>query len=206
MRANSRRSSISASSSRPGTGTSSTWCGCSCSPAFMCGDRARSTPPPDPPQARRRRAQSLYCAISFAERRNSDCALRSAAGLVAAQARTICDLRPGRRKPDRGELLRAACWARVMPDEEPSASPLPVGRGLAGRCPRCGKGKLFRGFLTLAPRCERCGLDYSFADSGDGPAVFVILIAGFIVVGATVVVEILYQPPLWLQVLILGVL
>jgi uncharacterized protein (DUF983 family) len=55
--------------------------------------------------------------------------------------------------------------------------------GLACRCPRCGKGKLFQGFLELRPRCDVCGLDYAFADAGDGPAVFVILIAGFIVVG-----------------------
>jgi len=46
--------------------------------------------------------------------------------------------------------------------------------GLRCRCPRCGKGKLFAGFLTLQPRCEVCGLDYGFADSGDGPAVFII--------------------------------
>ena len=45
--------------------------------------------------------------------------------------------------------------------------------GLRCRCPRCGKGKLFAGFLTLRPRCEVCGLDYGFADSGDGPAVFI---------------------------------
>jgi uncharacterized protein (DUF983 family) len=91
-----------------------------------------------------------------------------------------------------------------MPDEDQSPphlppSHLPVGRGISGRCPRCGKGKLFRGFLTLAPRCEQCGLDYSFADSGDGPAVFVILIAGFIVVGAALVVEIVYEPPYWVH-------
>jgi uncharacterized protein (DUF983 family) len=88
-----------------------------------------------------------------------------------------------------------------MPDEN-SPSHLPVGRGISGRCPRCGKGELFRGFLTLAPRCEHCGLDYSFADSGDGPAVFVILIAGFIVVGAALVVEIVYEPPYWVHALL----
>jgi uncharacterized protein (DUF983 family) len=77
-------------------------------------------------------------------------------------------------------------------------------RGLSCRCPRCGKGKLFHGFLTLAPRCESCGLDYSFADSGDGPAVFVILIAGFIVVGMGLLLEIRYQPPYWVHALILG--
>jgi len=71
--------------------------------------------------------------------------------------------------------------------------------GLACRCPRCGKGKLFQGFLELRPRCDVCGLDYAFADAGDGPAVFVILIAGFIVVGSALVVEFVYAPPLWLH-------
>ena len=56
-------------------------------------------------------------------------------------------------------------------------------RGLACKCPRCGKGKIYSGFLTLAPRCEACGLDYAFMDSGDGPAIFMIMIAGAIVVG-----------------------
>jgi uncharacterized protein (DUF983 family) len=91
-----------------------------------------------------------------------------------------------------------------MPDEEHSAPPLPIGRGLACRCPRCGRGKLFNGFLTLAPRCERCGLDYSFADAGDGPAVFVILIAGFIVVGAALMVEMRYEPPYWVHAVLWG--
>jgi uncharacterized protein (DUF983 family) len=72
-------------------------------------------------------------------------------------------------------------------------------RGLACKCPRCGKGKLYSGFLTLRPACESCGLDYAFIDSGDGPAVFIIMIAGAIVVGAALVVEIKYQPPFWLH-------
>ena len=79
---------------------------------------------------------------------------------------------------------------------------LPIAKGLAGRCPRCGKGRLFEGFLTLRPRCEACGLNYAFADSGDGPAVFVIFIAGFIVVGCALITEILYEPPLWLHALL----
>lgn len=80
--------------------------------------------------------------------------------------------------------------------------PSPIAAGLACRCPGCGKGKLFQGFLDLRPRCEACGLDYSFADSGDGPAVFVILFAGFIVVFAALIVEFLYQPPFWLHALL----
>jgi uncharacterized protein (DUF983 family) len=63
---------------------------------------------------------------------------------------------------------------------------------------------LFSGFLTVGKGCERCGLDYSFADAGDGPAIFVILISGFIVVGAALIVEVAYQPPFWLHALLWG--
>jgi uncharacterized protein (DUF983 family) len=80
-----------------------------------------------------------------------------------------------------------------------SQSPSPFMAGLTGRCPRCRKGWLFGGFLSLRPRCESCGLDFSFADSGDGPAVFVMFIAGFVVVGLALMVEFAYQPPFWLH-------
>ena len=75
---------------------------------------------------------------------------------------------------------------------------LPIGAGLRGRCPRCGNGPLFHGFIDLAPRCEVCGLDYGFASSGDGPAVFVTLIAGAIVVGLALWTDTAYEPPIWL--------
>jgi uncharacterized protein (DUF983 family) len=78
-------------------------------------------------------------------------------------------------------------------------TPVPISRGLRGRCPECGEGKLFEGFLHLKPRCEHCGLDYGFADAGDGPAVFVILIGGAIVVFAALMTEVVYQPPYWLH-------
>lgn len=71
--------------------------------------------------------------------------------------------------------------------------------GLACRCPRCGKGKLFQGFLGLRPRCDSCGLDYGFIDAGDGPAVFIILFAGFVVVFCALIVEVLYHPPYWVH-------
>ncbi len=85
-----------------------------------------------------------------------------------------------------------------MPAEErryPEMSP--ISTGLSGRCPRCGEGPMFSGFLTLAPKCEVCGLDYAFADAGDGPAVLVTLFAGFIVLGIALAVEIAYEPPFW---------
>ena len=72
-------------------------------------------------------------------------------------------------------------------------------RGIACKCPRCGRGKIYSGFLTLRPSCEACRLDYSFMDSGDGPAIFMIMIAGAIVVGAALIVEVKYQPPFWLH-------
>ena len=77
-------------------------------------------------------------------------------------------------------------------------------RGLACKCPRCGDGKLYMGFLTLRPRCEVCDLDYAFIDAGDGPAVFIIMIAGFIVVGSALIVEIKYQPPFWVHAALWG--
>ncbi len=72
-------------------------------------------------------------------------------------------------------------------------------RGIACRCPRCGRGKLYAGFLDLRPGCESCGLDYAFIDSGDGPAIFIIMLAGAVVVAAALIVEIKYQPPFWLH-------
>jgi uncharacterized protein (DUF983 family) len=85
-----------------------------------------------------------------------------------------------------------------MPNES-YVTPSPFFAGLSCRCPRCGKGKLFRGFLEVRPSCPACGLDYAFVDAGDGPAVFVILIAGFVVVGAALIVEMRYHPPYWVH-------
>lgn len=78
----------------------------------------------------------------------------------------------------------------------------PVSVGMRGRCPRCGQGALFDGLLAPKASCRSCGLDYSFADAGDGPAVFVIMIVGFIVVGLALWLEINYSPPIWLQILL----
>ena len=80
--------------------------------------------------------------------------------------------------------------------------PSVIKAALTCRCPACGEGKLFQGFLTLRPRCDACGLDYDFVDAGDGPAVFIILAAGFVVVFAALVVEFSYQPPFWLHAVI----
>jgi uncharacterized protein (DUF983 family) len=90
------------------------------------------------------------------------------------------------------------------PSDRPTlpGAPSPALSGLLGRCPRCGKGHLFQGFLTVKPACEACGLDLRFADSGDGPAVFIMLIAGFIVVGGVLFVEVSYEPRWWVHALL----
>ena len=79
----------------------------------------------------------------------------------------------------------------------------PFGTGLACRCPRCGRGKLYAGYLTLAAACTACGLEYSKADSGDGPAVFLIFILGALAVFLAYVLLFMLKLPEWLGWLIL---
>ncbi|GEP02603.1 hypothetical protein MOX02_06410 [Methylobacterium oxalidis] len=82
--------------------------------------------------------------------------------------------------------------------------PPPIPTGLRGRCPRCGEGHLFQGFLALRLSCEACGLDYSSFDSADGPAFFVMSIVGLIVVGLALFLEVTYEPPIWVHALVAG--
>lgn len=74
--------------------------------------------------------------------------------------------------------------------------------GLKMKCPRCDKGPLMKGALTVRDECPNCKLDYSFVDSADGPAFFVMIVAGFVVCAAALYVEFTYLPPLWVHVLI----
>jgi uncharacterized protein (DUF983 family) len=84
----------------------------------------------------------------------------------------------------------------------PSAPANPFLAGLAGRCPNCGGGKLFAGFLRIAPRCEACGFELAKADSGDGPAVFIILIVGFLMAFGALFTEVAYRPPVWVHLVV----
>jgi len=74
--------------------------------------------------------------------------------------------------------------------------------GLRCRCPRCGQGRLYTAYLKLAPGCSICGLDFGFADAGDGPAVFVVLVAGAFIAGTAAIIEINYSPPYWVHALV----
>jgi uncharacterized protein (DUF983 family) len=75
-------------------------------------------------------------------------------------------------------------------------------RGLRGRCPRCGQGKLFRAFLKVDNRCSVCGLDFTPHRADDLPAYLVIIIVGHIVVPLALMIETNYSPPVALQLAI----
>jgi uncharacterized protein (DUF983 family) len=77
-----------------------------------------------------------------------------------------------------------------------------VAAGFKGRCPRCGTGRLFNGYIVTAKFCGNCRLDFSFIDVGDGPVPFVIMIVGFIVCGLALWTDIALSPPLWLHFII----
>jgi uncharacterized protein (DUF983 family) len=78
----------------------------------------------------------------------------------------------------------------------------PVSTGLSAKCPRCGRGKLFEGYLTVAPGCTSCGLSYDFADGGDGAAWFVMLFVCVVGVGSILGIEVAYSPSFWVHALI----
>jgi uncharacterized protein (DUF983 family) len=73
---------------------------------------------------------------------------------------------------------------------------------LTCRCPRCGKGHLFRRLLEVRDHCEVCGLDLRKSDAGDGATVLVILVLGAIIVILAFWVEFRFSPPLWVHVLL----
>ncbi len=74
--------------------------------------------------------------------------------------------------------------------------------GIRGRCPRCGRGKLFHGYLKVADRCSVCDLDFSGHDTGDGPVVPLMLVVGGIIVGLALWLELSFEPPLWVHAVI----
>lgn len=82
----------------------------------------------------------------------------------------------------------------------------PLVTALTCRCPQCGEGKLFVNFLNLRDRCDGCGLDYKFIDTGDGPAVFAIFILGFLCVGGALIAEFKFGVTWWMHVLLWGIL
>jgi uncharacterized protein (DUF983 family) len=92
----------------------------------------------------------------------------------------------------------------VTPGEQ-AEGPSPLSSAISGRCPRCGKGRLFSGLVRFAPRCDACGLDFSSFNVGDGPAAFLIFIVGTITVVGALVVDGAFSPPWWVHLVWLPV-
>ncbi len=88
------------------------------------------------------------------------------------------------------------------PDPAAAAAPTVAQAALRGLCPRCGRPSLFAGWARFADRCPRCGLDFAGFNVGDGPAAFLTLILGTIVVALAIWLELAVGPPLWVHMLI----
>lgn len=74
-----------------------------------------------------------------------------------------------------------------------------VPAALFGLCPRCGARTLFDGVAQFAPRCRACTLDFSQFNVGDGPAAFLTLIIGALIVGLALWLELTWHPPFWVH-------
>jgi uncharacterized protein (DUF983 family) len=94
---------------------------------------------------------------------------------------------------------QSVVWKRETSPGEKRDLWTAVKRGMRGRCPRCGQGKLFRAFLKVDDRCSACGLDFTPHRADDLPAYLVIIIVGHIVVPLALMIETNYSPPVALQ-------
>ena len=90
----------------------------------------------------------------------------------------------------------------LQPDTPAPARIDPIRAGLLCRCPNCGKGPLFSVFLKVVERCAVCGFDFTRLDTGDGAAIFVMQIAGGLVVFGALFVQIAYDPPIWAMLVV----
>jgi uncharacterized protein (DUF983 family) len=78
----------------------------------------------------------------------------------------------------------------------------PLWAALRGLCPACGSGRLFTGYLAMAPRCEVCDEDLTETDPGDGPRAFAILIGGALIMVGVIIVEVRFHPSYWVHAVI----
>ena len=85
--------------------------------------------------------------------------------------------------------------------EPPVSEPAPLAAALAGSCPRCGARTLFTGWINFADKCRGCGLDFTAFNVGDGPAAFLILIVGAILVIGAITVELMFEPPYFVHLI-----
>lgn len=92
--------------------------------------------------------------------------------------------------------------SETAPDTAPRPFMTGIKRGLRHRCPECGKGKLYTGYLKVAPACDVCGHDLSTYKADDGPAYFTILLVGHLVVAPLLLFPFIWQKPAWFVLLV----
>lgn len=95
-----------------------------------------------------------------------------------------------------GALLSTAA---NIAEEQP---PEPMSAALKGQCPKCGASGLYAGLAGFAPECRQCGLDYSSFNVGDGPAAFLTMIIGTVLVILALVLEQGLHPPVWVHIIL----
>jgi len=87
-------------------------------------------------------------------------------------------------------------------NENPKGQPDVLSAALFGLCPNCGQKTLFRSVTAFAPKCRACGLNYDNYNVGDGPAAFLTLIVGGIVLALALIVELNFYPPVWVHAIL----
>ncbi|MES1985426.1 MAG: DUF983 domain-containing protein [Pseudomonadota bacterium] len=84
----------------------------------------------------------------------------------------------------------------------PKSDPHLLIQSAKGLCPQCGAQTLFAGPIRFAPNCPSCGLDYAQFNVGDGPAAFLTMIVGGVILALALVLEFKVHPPLWLHLVL----
>jgi uncharacterized protein (DUF983 family) len=109
-------------------------------------------------------------------------------------------------RKDAPEECRMKWDSNRSPGAAAHAPPVPlmtaVGRGLRNRCPVCGVGAVFAGFLRLAPECSHCHAPLGLLRADDAPPYVVIFLVGHLLVPPVLWVEKAYQPPMWLHMVV----
>ncbi len=75
-------------------------------------------------------------------------------------------------------------------------------RGAACRCPKCGTGRLFDGYLSTADRCSACRLELHHHRADDAPPYFTMVIVGHVIIGLVLYAEMSFSPPVWVHMAI----
>ena len=137
-------------------------------------------------------------------RRSASGTGQSSSGPQPAQERPQAGQSQESGKSKKGQVMETVSeptkvWTRDQVSGEKRDVWTALKRGLRGRCPRCGEGKLFRAFLKVDDHCSVCGLDYTPHRADDLPAYLVIVIVGHIVVPMILWIETDYSPSVPLQ-------